>query len=125
MQNKVLIIEDNLDLQEIYKLEFEAEDFSVKTSDDGLKWIIEILANRPDVIILDIMMPDMDGFEVLTTIRDQSSIRIPIIVCSNLSNEDDEKKALSLWADLYMRKSDYEAEEIVREATKLVDSIEK
>lgn len=125
MQNKVLIIEDNLDLQEIYKLEFEAEDFSVKTSDDGLKWIIEILANRPDVIILDIMMPDMDGFEVLTTIRDQSSIRIPIIVCSNLSNEDDEKRALSLWADLYMRKSDYEAEEIVKEATKLVDSIEK
>jgi CheY-like chemotaxis protein len=67
----------------------------VSVSNDGMDGIIKILENTPDVIILDIMMPQMDGFEVLKTIRDQSSIRIPLIVCSNLSSEADKNKALA------------------------------
>jgi len=64
----------------------------------------------------------MDWFEVLRTIRDQSSIRVPIIVCSNLNSVDDEKKALSLWADMYLRKSDHEWDEIVEKAIELLNS---
>ncbi len=110
---KILIIEDNQEIQEIYKINFESEGFVVKTSIDWLEWIVQLLDFKPDIIILDIMMPKMDGFEVLKTIKEQSSIKIPIIVCSNLNSKQDEEKALLYWADLYLRKSDYEGDEIV------------
>ena len=121
MVKKVLIIEDNTDLQEIYTLNFEAENFLVEVASDWMKWIVKVLNFKPDIIILDIMMPSMDGFEVLKTIRDQSSIRIPIIVCSNLNSQDDAKKTLNLGADVYLRKSDYEWDEIVEKAVELLN----
>jgi len=120
MLKKVLIIEDNLEIQEIYELNFEAENFIVKLASDWMKWILEILNFKPDIVILDIMMPNMDWFEVLKTLKNQSSIRTPIIVCSNLNSQDDEKKALSYWADLYLKKSDYEWDEIVEKAIELM-----
>ncbi len=114
MKKKVLIIEDNLDLQEIYKINFELEWFTVDLAEEWLKWIIKLLENKPDIILLDIMMPNTDWFEVLKIIKKQSSIRIPIIVCSNLSSEEDKEKALSLGAVSYIRKADYEWDEIVQ-----------
>ncbi len=121
MFKKVLIIEDNLDLQEIYKINFEAENFIVKASHDWMDGIVKILEEAPDIIILDIMMPCIDWFEFLKTIKEQSSISAPIIVCSNLNSDNDEKKALMLWADLYLRKSDYDWEEIVKKALELLN----
>lgn len=121
MLRKVLIIEDNLELQEIYKIDFKSENFIVEFSNDWLDGIIKILDLQPDIIILDIMMPEMNGFDVLKTIRDQSSINIPIIVCSNLNSLEDEKKALRLGADIYLRKSDVEWNEIVQKALKLLN----
>lgn len=124
MIKKVLIIEDNLEIQEIYELNFEAENFLVKLASDGMKWIVEILTFKPNIIILDIMMPDMDWFEVLKAIKNQSSIKTPILVCSNLNSVEDEKKAISYWADLYLRKSDYEWDEIVEKAKTLMKTYE-
>lgn len=121
---KVLIIEDNLEIQEIYKLSFEAEWFEVELANDWLEWIVELLEKKPDLVILDIMMPTMDWFEVLRTIKNQSEIKTPVIVCSNLSTSDDEKKALLLWADLYLRKSDYDWEEIVKKSKELLEKLE-
>jgi DNA-binding response OmpR family regulator len=121
MKKKVLIIEDNLDLQDIYRINFEAEDFLVEVSDDGMDGIIKMLDKSPDIIILDIMMPKVNGFELLQTIKNQSSLHIPTIVCSNLNSKDDEEKAFELGADLYLRKSDYEWDEIVKQAIKLLE----
>jgi len=59
------------------------------------------------------MMPQVNGFEVLETIKNQSSIDIPIIVCSNLSQESDKQKALDMGAVMYITKSDFEIPEIV------------
>jgi len=119
---RVLIIEDNLEIQEIYKINFESEDFMVKTSPDWLEGIVTLLEFKPDIIVLDIMMPKMDGFEFLKTIQEQSSIKIPIIICSNLNSKNDEKKAFLYWANLYLRKSDYEWYEIVEKAKKLLEN---
>lgn len=124
MSKKVLIIEDNVELQEIYRINFEADGYLVEVSDNGMDGIIKILNQKPDIIILDIMMPQVNGFELLQTIRDQSSIHIPIIVCSNLSSKDDEQKAIDFWADMYLRKSDYEWDEIVMRATELLEKKE-
>lgn len=121
MSKKVLIIEDNLEIQEIFQLNFEAEGFLVKLASDWMKGIVEILEFKPDIIILDIMMPNMDWFEVLKAIKNQSSIWTPIIVSSNLNSKEDEKKAISYGADLYLRKSDYEWDEIVKKAKELLE----
>ncbi len=121
MRKKVLIIEDNLDLVDIYTINFESEWFLVESATDGMKWIVKLLDVQPDIILLDIMMPQMDGFEVLKTIKNQSSIKTPVIVCSNLASEEDVQKAIDLWADIYLRKSDYQWDEIVAKAIELLE----
>ncbi len=109
----VLIIEDNEDIQEIYKIQFESQWFTVITSLTGLDGIAKTVEHSPDIILLDIMMPQMDGFEVLETIKNQSSITTPIIVCSNLSQESDIIKTHELGASLYLVKSDYTWSQVV------------
>lgn len=121
MTKKVLIIEDNFDIQEIYRFSFEDAWFEVMTSLDWLKWLVDLIENKPDLILLDIMMPEMNWFEVLKIIKEQSSISIPIIICSNLSSDEDEKKALDLGANLYIRKSDYEWSEVVEKVIKFLE----
>ena len=96
MKKKILIIEDNLDLQEIYKINFEAAGFLTYVCTDGMKGLTKLLGEKFDVILLDIMMPKMDGFEVLETIKRQSSITVPVVICSNLSQESDIKRAFEL-----------------------------
>lgn len=120
-RKKVLIIEDNPDLQEIYKIYFEEAWLIVNISNDGMKWITDILKFSPDLILLDIMMPHMNGYEVLETIKKQSSIQTPIAVCSNLTQQKDIKKAYELWADLFIRKSESSWKEVVWKALKLID----
>lgn len=73
------------------------------------------------LILLDIMMPHMNGYEVLETIKKQSSIQTPIAVCSNLTQQKDIKKAYELWADLFIRKSESSWKEVVWKALKLID----
>lgn len=92
-KKKILVIEDNEDLQEIYRVYLEEAGFEVLQKLDGLMGLTELVEKIPDVILLDIMMPQMNGFEVLDVIKNQSSFSGPIIVCSNLSQERDVKKA--------------------------------
>lgn len=111
-KKKVLIIEDNEDLQEIYRVYLEEAGFEVLQKLDGLMWLTELVDRKPDLILLDIMMPQMNGFEVLDVIKNQSSYSSPIIVCSNLSQERDVKKAYELGADLYLKKSDFTGKQV-------------
>jgi len=123
MSNRtVLIIEDNEDIQEIYKIHFESQWFTVISTLNGLDGIIKTLEISPDIILLDIMMPQMDGFEVLETIKNHSSINTPIIVCSNLSQESDKHKTFELWAHLFLVKSDYTGAQVVQ---KVISFLEK
>lgn len=122
MNSKVLIIEDNIDIQEIYKINFEIAWFEVYSSLDWLSWIVELIEKKPNIILLDLMMPEMDWFDVLKTIKEHSSINTPVIVCSNLSTIEDEEKAYRLGASLYLRKSDYQWDEIVE---KVIEFLKK
>lgn len=113
IKRKVLIIEDNADLQEIYKLRFMKAGFEVELCNNGLEGVVKAVQSHPSVILLDIMMPQMSGYEVLEAIQKNSSIRLPIIVCSNLSQEEDIQKAMNAGADLYLCKSDHSGSEMV------------
>ena len=104
---KILIVEDNEDLSEIYKLTFEGAGFQVRLSPHGIDGIVQALDFHPDVILLDLMLPQMDGYEVLSAIRNNSTMAVKVIVCSNLSQQADIDRALELGADHYLRKSDF------------------
>jgi CheY-like chemotaxis protein len=121
---KILIIDDNPDLLEIMQINLESAGYTVATSTNGLSGIVDILQFHPDVVILDIMMPEMSGYDVLRTLREQSSIRIPIIVCSNLSQESDIRKALDAGADIYLQKSEYPGDMLTQKVTEFLTSLE-
>ena len=121
-QRTVLIIEDNPDLQIIYKIHFENYGYRVESATDGLQGITDIVGKEPDVVLLDIMMPKMDGYEVLEGLRHNSSIDVPVIVCSNLSQKEDIKKVYASGADLYLRKSDYEGEDLVEKVSEFLET---
>ena len=124
MKKKILIVEDNIDIQEIYTIFFEEAGFLVYNSYDWFRGIIDVVDKKPDVILVDLMMPDIDGFELLRTIQEQSSIKIPTIVCSNLSQASDKQKAHELWADLFLVKADYQWAEIVTAVTDFLKQYE-
>lgn len=113
MNKKILIIDDNKEICEMYKTIFTMSNYDVKIENDGLKWIIAAVNYKPDVIILDIMMPKTDGIEVLKTIKNQTSLNTKIIINTNLTWKNTEKSTISLWADKYLRKSEYSPNEVL------------
>lgn len=111
---KVYIVEDNVDLQAIYRGVFSEAGHEVAVASDGLTAISEIADVCPDVVLLDIMMPEMDGFEFLQALNDNTSMKTCVIVCSNLSSQQDINKAMSNGASAYLQKSDYVGDELVQ-----------
>lgn len=120
MKKKILIIEDDVDLQKIYKSYFEKAGLLVSMADNGLKWITKILENPPDIIMLDVLMPQMNGIEFLETIKNQSSIKIPTVVCSSLTKQGDIDNIYRLWADLFINKFEYKIQDLVEKVTSYI-----
>ena len=122
-QRKILIIEDNSDIQQLYKYAFEAGGYKVKTSNNGLDGMNDAVDFMPDVILLDIMMPEMNGFEVLRAFVANTSLSIPVIVVSNLSQENDKQQAIQAGAALYLVKSDFEGPDLVAKVDEYMNRI--
>lgn len=107
MENKkLLIIEDDRVLNEMYALKFQKEGYEVESAYDGLEWLAKVASFNPDVILLDIMMPSMNGFETLESIKGQTSSNCKIIIFTNIVDKDKINQALEMWADDYLIKAD-------------------
>ncbi|MEN9880978.1 MAG: hypothetical protein RLZZ308_161 [Candidatus Parcubacteria bacterium] len=109
-----MIIEDDKGLQDIYTINFEAAGYEVFIEGDGLSGISEVVEAMPDVILLDIMMPNMDGFAFLKAVKEHTSLNIPVIVCSNLSDKETTDKALQYGASAVLLKVDYSGKELIQ-----------
>lgn len=109
-----MIIEDDRNLQEIYKINFEVAGFDVEIEGDGLSGISTVVEKKPDIILLDIMMPNMDGFAFLKAVKENTSINIPVVVCSNLSDKETYDKAFAAGAAAVLLKVDYSGKELVQ-----------
>lgn len=120
---KIQIVEDNADLRGLYELLFKNAGHEVKTSDNGLNAVTEIADFQPDTVLLDIMMPEMDGYKFLETLANNTSLDPIIIVCSNLTEQADIDRAIAHGADFYLRKSDYIGEELVKAVMAAYDSL--
>ncbi len=122
---KVLIIEDDLVLSDMYKLKLEKEGFEVKQAIDGFEGIVVLENFNPDVILLDIMMPSMDGFETLSTIKNQTSSLSKIIMFTNVIDKEKIEEAKKNWADDYVIKSDTNPSDIVKKINKVLEKSKK
>lgn len=101
----VLIIEDNQDLVEMYRLKLSLEGFRVETALDGEQGLLRAVESKPDLILLDILMPNMNGFEVLKALKNNSQITAKIIVLSNLGQYENIREAKALGATEYLVKA--------------------
>lgn len=99
---KILIIEDDFSIAELQKDYLELADFEVKVCSDGLEGLKEIRSHDYDLLIVDIMLPGMDGLEILRSVRDEKDI--PVLLVSAKKEEIDKIKGLSLGADDYITK---------------------
>ncbi len=112
----LLLIEDNQHLQRIFYEKFRREGFNVTVADDGRQGLQCMAEIHPDVILLDIMMPNMDGFEVLTRLRaDPALSGVPTFVLSNRATTNDVEHALSLGARQFFPKGQSALEDIARQ----------
>ena len=117
----VLLIEDNYDIRELYRMAFEEARWEVRESSDGLLGITELVDNPPTVVLLDLMMPEMNGYEFMQALKTNTSINIPVIVVSNLAQEEDKARALSAGAIGYLVKSDYDGPDLVKAVEELLE----
>ena len=102
---KVLVVDDDEDLLKMLKRRLEAEGFEYMSAKDGKDMLGLIKVKRPDVIILDIMLPEMDGLEICKAIKnDTKTARIPIIILTAKAQEVDKIVGLELGADDYVTK---------------------
>ena len=101
-KRKVLAAEDNLEIQHVIERNLELEGYEVFTASDGEQALEMIKTHQPDVVILDVMMPKMDGFEVCERVREFSNV--PIIIETSLSEESQKIRGLDLGADDYLVK---------------------
>ena len=117
---KILIVEDNEDLVKMYEITFISEGFEVTACLNGLDGITKAVEIKPNVILLDLMMPQMNGYEVLTAMRKNTSMKVPIFVNSNISQQKDIDRALQLGANYYLKKADYTPSELAAKVEELL-----
>ena len=91
---------------------------------DGLDGISTVTDNMPDIILLDIMMPNMDGFAFLKALKDNTSIKIPVVVCSNLSDKETYAKAIAAGAVSVLLKVDYSGKQLVNKIGHILNGVD-
>lgn len=118
---KILLIEDDVFLSNIYSKKFESEGFEMLIALDGEKGLKLALSKEPDLILLDLLLPGINGFEVLKALKkDEMAKKIPIILLTNLSQKEDIEKGLALEADDYLIKTHFMPSEIVEKVKKFL-----
>ena len=102
----VLVIEDEQALREMYATWLESAGFAVETADNGLTGVEKAFHTNPDLVLLDVLLPKKDGFEVLTEIRrNPKTAKLPVIILSSLDQDFEQKQGINLGATHYLVKT--------------------
>ncbi len=110
---KILIIEDDKVLSEMYAIKLRKSWFEVMEACDWLDWLTKISEFNPDVILLDLMMPVMNWFDTLKSIKHQTSSHCKILVFTNVVDNEKLDEAMQNWADDYVIKSNTNPSDMV------------
>lgn len=111
---KILIVEDDKFLRELISQKLLKEGYDISEAVDGVRAIEVLKTERPDLILLDLILPGIDGFEVLTKIKGDANVaKIPVIVLSNLGQKEDIERGIKLGANDYLIKAHFTPGEII------------
>lgn len=112
---KILVVEDEATLQKALNDVLASEGYDVVSALDGEKGLQMAKEEKPDLVLLDIILPKLDGFEVLKGLKaDESTDQIPVIILTNLSDLDNIQKSLDLGATTYLVKADFHLEDVLK-----------
>ncbi len=105
-KNKILIVEDDAVISAMYKSKFESDGFEILIASDGADGLELAKKEKPNIIMMDIIMPRMDGFSVLAELKKASQTKnIPVIMLTNLGTDEDKDKAKKLGVVDYLVKA--------------------
>lgn len=122
----VLIIEDDSYISEMYKIKLESEDFEVIVAKDGIVGIKTLEKQKPDIVLLDVVMPKVDGFSVLKTIKKNPELKeIPIVLLTNLSQKENVERGFELGANSYIIKAHFTPSEVVAKVKDILKTLKK
>ncbi|MCL2444634.1 response regulator [Candidatus Saccharibacteria bacterium] len=122
IKKKILLVEDDQSLAEVYRSRLEMEGFEVVTVHDGEVAVSEVINHRPDLIILDAMLPKISGFDLLDIIRGTPEVmNVRVIMLTALSQSSDRERAESLGADDYLVKTQITIGDVVNSVRKHLD----
>jgi DNA-binding response OmpR family regulator len=105
-KNKVLIVEDDIMISNMYRIRLETEGYQVFVANDGSQGLDSALKEKPDLILLDVMLPQIDGFSLLKELRLKAAFKkTPIILLTNLGTSEDKEKGEQFGATDYLVKA--------------------
>jgi DNA-binding response OmpR family regulator len=114
MEKTILVIEDDKFLRDLISKKLLKENYNVVEAVDGEEGLKKIKEIKPDLVLLDLILPGMDGFEVLAQVKEDPTLnQIPVIILSNLGHRDDVERGLKLGASDYLIKAHFTPGEII------------
>jgi len=115
MAQKILVIEDDKFLRKVIVRKLSDEGYEIIEAIDGEKGLIVAREEKPDLILLDLVLPEIDGFEVLSELKkDKDTFEIPVIILSNLGEKKNVEKGIKMGATDYLIKARLEPSEIAQ-----------
>ena len=120
-QKKILIVDDEPDVVEVLKIRFQSEGYDVISEDDGVRGLNLARKEKPDLIILDVMLPNLDGYQICRMLKfDNTYKNIPIIMFTARAGTEDKAKAEKAGADAYIVKP-FEPKTLLTKAKELLN----
>ena len=121
MAKTILIVEDDKFLRELIVRKLTKEGYNVSEAIDGEEGLKKIKEEKPDLILLDLILPSIDGFEVLAKIKkDEALAKIPVVILSNLGQAEEIEKGFRLGAVDYLVKAHFTPGEIIEKIKKFI-----
>ena len=123
MAHSILLVEDDEMVAEVVRINLEAEGYTVVHAPNGAAGLAVIAQSAPDLVILDVMIPEVDGWAVLTRLRDEAATRsLPVIMLSAKAMPADQVRAYNLGATAYLTKP-FSAEELVEKVAVVLSDV--
>ena len=122
MAYKVLLIEDEDFIRDLYKRQFEKAGFVIEAIANGKDGLAAAGQNKYDLLLLDIMLPDLNGIEILRQIKQNPATKaMPVVLLTNLGQDEIIKEGFKLGAEGYLIKASFTPDQIVQEATNILN----
>lgn len=119
---KIVLIEDDSFLAGMYATKLNLEGFEVIQASDGLEGVEKVREIKPDMVLLDIILPKMDGFEVLEALKKDPDLKdIPVMMLTNLGKKEEVDKGFEMGAVDYLIKAHFVPSEVIKKIKKYLD----